>query len=258
MTRTERESGLLEEVIGIYFHTKVTKGGRNLSVAALVAMGDGNGKVGLGYGKAAGVPMAIEKAGKEARARMAKIEMVGDTVAHEALGCHGAARVLLMPASPGTGVKAGGTVRAIMTVAGIRNVLSKVRGNTNPINVAKAAMDALEQMRSLDEVRDLRGVDVQLFHPQARPKEDEKAPAAAKPVAAAVAQDAEASEDARPEAVEDQAEQAEDSAAAVEAAAGAAPETAAHKADDGGGDAGDEPAPDGEADAAEDGPEAAD
>jgi small subunit ribosomal protein S5 len=168
MTRTERESGLLEEVIGIYFHTKVTKGGRNLSVAALVAMGDGNGKVGLGYGKAAGVPMAIEKAGKEARARMMKVEMVGDTVAHEAQGRHGAARVLLLPASPGTGVKAGGTVRSIMTVAGIHNVLSKIYGNTNPINVAKATIDALEQMRSLDEVRSLRGVDVQLFHPQAR------------------------------------------------------------------------------------------
>jgi small subunit ribosomal protein S5 len=158
---------MLEEVIGIYFHTKVTKGGRNLSVAALVAVGDGRGKVGLGYGKASGVPMAIEKAGKEARASMMSINLIGDTIAHEITGRHGAARVLLLPASPGTGVKAGGTVRSILMVAGVHNVLSKIHGNTNPINVAKATMDALTGLMSLDEVKELRGVDVRLFHPQA-------------------------------------------------------------------------------------------
>jgi small subunit ribosomal protein S5 len=167
MARVQQDSGLLEEVIGIYFHTKVTKGGRNLSVAALVAVGDGRGNVGLGYGKASGVPMAIEKAGIEARASMVNINMIGDTIAHEITGRHGAARVLLIPATPGTGVKAGGTVRSILMVAGIHNVLSKVHGNTNPINVAKATMDALTGLMSLGDVKQLRGVAVRLFHPQA-------------------------------------------------------------------------------------------
>lgn len=166
MARREQDSGALEQVIAIRFHTKVTKGGRKLSVAALVAVGDGNGKVGLGYGKASGVPLAIEKANKEARASMIKVNRVGDTIAHEALGRHGAARVLLKPATPGTGVKAGGTVRAILQVLGVRNVLSKVFGNTNPVNVAKATMRALEQMQSVAQVERLRGLKLQMFHPQ--------------------------------------------------------------------------------------------
>jgi small subunit ribosomal protein S5 len=173
MRERARESGIIEEVIGIYFHTKVTKGGRNLTCAALVTVGDGRGKVGLGYGKAKAVPMAIEKATKVARESMAPVTLVGDTVAHGVLGRHGAARVLLIPAAPGTGVKAGGTVRSILKVAGVNNVLSKCYGNTNPVNLAKATMDALGQLRSAEEVRRLRGVDVRLFHPQL------KAPAAA-------------------------------------------------------------------------------
>ena len=171
MRDRNQEGGVLEEVIGIYFHTKVTKGGRNLTCAALVAVGDGAGKVGLGYGKARGVPMAIEKGGKEARSRMARVSLVDDTVAHEITGRHGAARVLLRPASPGTGVKAGDTVRALMRVVGVRNVLSKIYGNTNPINVAKATINALTSLRSVDEVSRLRGVKVRLFHPQAKQKE---------------------------------------------------------------------------------------
>jgi small subunit ribosomal protein S5 len=167
MAKRAPESGLIEEVIGIYFHTKVTKGGRNLSCAALVAVGDGKGKVGLGYAKARGVPMAIEKGTKIARESMVRISMVGDTIVHEVIGHYGSARVLLKPASPGTGVKAGGTVRALMRAAGIRNVLSKVFGNTNPTNLAKATMDALTSMRSLQEIQKLRRPDVRLRHPQA-------------------------------------------------------------------------------------------
>ncbi len=166
MAEKESEGGLLEEVIGIYFHTKVTKGGRNLSCAALVAVGDGRGKLGLGYSKARGVPMAIEKSTKEARAHMVQISMVGNTIAHEVMGEHSASQVWLKPASPGTGVKAGRTVRALMRVTGVQNVLSKVFGNTNPINVAKATMVALTNMRSLEEIRRLRKPDVRLFHPQ--------------------------------------------------------------------------------------------
>ena len=162
-----QDSGFLDEVLSIRFHTKVTKGGRNLSCAALVVVGDGKGKVGLGYGKARGVPMAIEKATKEARGQMVQVNLVGDTVAHEAIGRYGAARVLLKPAGPGTGVKAGGTVRKVLQVVGVHNVLSKIFGNTNPVNIAKATMKALSEMRSVDEVQKLRGVPVQLFHPQA-------------------------------------------------------------------------------------------
>jgi len=184
MARREQEGSGLEEVIAIRFHTKVTKGGRKLSVAALVAVGDGKGKVGLGYGKASGVPMAIEKASKEARSSMISVNLVGDTIAHEALGRHGAARVLLKPASRGTGVKAGGTVRAILQVLGVHNALSKVFGNTNPVDVAKATMQALRQMQSVAEVERLRGVTLQTFHPQA----EREAPA---PVEAAPAAEAE-------------------------------------------------------------------
>lgn len=178
MAATDREGGYLEEVISIRFHTKVTKGGRKLTCAALAAVGDGQGKVGIGHGKATGVPMAIEKAAKEARGQMVQVNLVGDTVSHEAVGRHGAARILLKPASPGTGVKAGGTVRAILQVAGVHNVLSKAFGNTNPVNIAKATMDALTQMRSVAEVEKLRGVKVHLSHPQAaRPARQTTEPA---------------------------------------------------------------------------------
>ncbi|MCK4284222.1 MAG: 30S ribosomal protein S5 [Candidatus Brocadiae bacterium] len=168
MRYSEQEAGVLEEVIAIRFHTKVTKGGRKLTCAALVTVGDGRGKVGLGYGKARSVPMAIEKGTKEARAQMKDINLVGDTVAHEVTGRHGSARVFLKPATQGTGVKAGKTTRAILQVAGVHNVLSKLYGNSNPMNVAKATMNALEQMNSVEEVEKLRGVRVRLFHPQAR------------------------------------------------------------------------------------------
>lgn len=167
----EQDSGLIEEVIGIYFHSKVTKGGRNLTCAALVVVGDGKGKVGLGYGKAPGVPTAIEKGTKQARANMKPVHLVGDTIAHEILSSHGSSDVLLRPASAGTGVKAGKTVRAIMHAVGVRNVLSKVFGCTNAINVAKATMIALGDMQSVEEVSQLRGVNVRLRHPQRQPEQ---------------------------------------------------------------------------------------
>ena len=154
------------EVLTIRVHTKVTKGGRNLSFAALVAVGDGNGKVGLGYGKARGVPVAIEKGTKDAKRNMAQIPLVGDTVPHEQLGRYKASRILIKPAAPGTGVKAGHTVSALMSVLGVRNVLTKSVGNNNPLNLAKAAMDALLHMRSVAEVERLRGRRVRLRHPQ--------------------------------------------------------------------------------------------
>ena len=157
---------LLEEVIDIRMHTKVTKGGRNLSWAALVAVGDGRGRVGFGYGKARGVPMAIEKANKHARQNMQQINLIGNTVAHETTGEHGSAKVLLKPASPGTGIKAGATVRLILRVLGVHSVLSKCFGSHNPLNVAKATMKALHGLRSVEEVRRLRGREVTIRHPQ--------------------------------------------------------------------------------------------
>ncbi len=226
MARREQESGVLEEVIAIRFHTKVTKGGRKLSVAALVAVGDGNGKVGLGYGKASGVPQAIEKANKEARASMIKVHLVGDTIAQEVLGRHGAARVLLIPASPGTGVKAGGTVRAILQVLGVHNVLSKVFGNTNPVNVAKATMTALAEMQSVAQVERLRGVKLHMFHPQfGKPEEAKAAPVAAAATAVAEAEEA-------PQAVETpEVVEAAEAPTAEAPAAEEAPQTDAEAAD---------------------------
>ncbi len=192
----DRNSGLLDEVITIRFHTKVTKGGRNLSCAALVAVGDGNGKVGLGYGKAKGVPMAIEKASKEARNSMIRVNLVGDTIGHRIEGRHKAARVLLKPAPPGTGVKAGGTVRSIMQVLGVNNVLSKVFGPTNPVNVAQATMQALGEMSSVEEIERLRGVKITLDHPQAKAEAEAAAPAVEEEAEESAVEETEAEETA--------------------------------------------------------------
>lgn len=180
-----REFGLLEEVLTIRMHTKVTKGGRNLSFGALVAVGDGKGRVAIGYGKAPGVPLAIEKGNLKARRAMLSVPVIGDTVCHEQIGRYKASRVFMKPAAPGTGVKAGATVRAILTVLGVRNVLTKSLGNNNPVNLARAAMDALSQMRSVEEVERLRGVRVTLRHPQWTPRRTARAegatPAAEQP-----------------------------------------------------------------------------
>ncbi|MFO8008967.1 MAG: 30S ribosomal protein S5 [Candidatus Brocadiia bacterium] len=173
MARVDRDSGLLEQVIDLRWPNKVTKGGRTLSVAALVAVGDGAGRVGLGYGKAKGVPAAIEKASKEARAEMERMYMVGDTIGHEVVGRQDSTRVKMMPAHPGTGVKAGGTVRAVLEVLGVRNVLTKVYGSTNSVNVAKATMNALRKLRSAERISELRGVPVTLHHPQAEQEAEE-------------------------------------------------------------------------------------
>jgi len=190
MADRDEKSGLMDEVLTIRMHTKVTKGGRNLSFGALVAVGDGNGRVGLGYGKAPGVPMAIEKANKRAKQCMIDVPLIGDTVGHEQVGRHKSSEVLIKPAAPGTGVKAGATVRAIMQVLGVHNVLTKSLGRNNPINLAQAAMNALETMRSTAEVGRLRGTSVSLSHPQLdieqkkqeqaeQPEDNKEAPAAA-------------------------------------------------------------------------------
>lgn len=154
------DDGIESTVIRIYRCSKVVKGGRTFSFAALVAAGDRNGSVGIGYGKANEVPSAVEKATKEARRTMKKIPMVGTTIPHPVLGASGTSRVRLVPANPGTGVTAGKTVRPLLELAGITDVLTKAYGSTSPKNLLKATVDALRQLRSADQVRRMRGVDL--------------------------------------------------------------------------------------------------
>src|SRR5919112_2051898 len=151
------ESGMIDKVVHINRVTKVVKGGKNFSFSALVVVGDGAGRVGYGSGKAKEVPAAIKKGIEIAKKNMISISMSGTTIPHAALGHYGAGRVLLKPASEGTGVIAGGPVRAILESAGIQNILTKSLGTANPHNVVKATFEALKQLRSEDQYKQLRG-----------------------------------------------------------------------------------------------------
>ena len=148
---------LKDQVIAINRVTKVVKGGKNLSFAALVVVGDGAGVVGYGSGKAREVPMAIRKGIESAKKSLAKVNVTKGSIPHAVTGHYGAGRVLLKPAPAGTGVIAGGAVRAVVEAAGIQNVLTKSLGTTNPYNVVKATMDALLRLRDLQEVAATRG-----------------------------------------------------------------------------------------------------
>ncbi len=149
-----------ETVVKINRSAKVVKGGRRFSFSALVVVGDRKGHVGVGYGKANEVPQSVEKGVKEARKSLVTIPMKGSTIPHRVLGRFGAARVVMLPAPPGTGVIAGATVRAVVTAAGVGDILTKSLGSPNPVNLVKAAMDALGKLRTKAQVESLRGVTI--------------------------------------------------------------------------------------------------
>lgn len=157
----DETSALESTTVAINRTATTVKGGRRMSFSALVVVGDRNGSVGVGYGKGRGVPAAIEKAQKAAKKNIFKLTQRGSTLPHQVTGRFGASSVRLIPAAPGTGVIAGGTVRAVLEMAGVRDVLTKAYGSTNAINLTKAVVDGLKQLRSREEIAALRGVEIE-------------------------------------------------------------------------------------------------
>ncbi|HOI54052.1 MAG TPA: 30S ribosomal protein S5 [Phycisphaerae bacterium] len=150
-----------ETVVRINRCATVVKGGRRFSFSALVVVGDRRGRVGIGYGKANGVLQAIEKGTKDAHKNLVNVRLKGDTIPHAVMGRHGAAQVFLRPAGPGTGVIAGAAVRAVLEAAGVHNILSKSYRSNNPVNLTKAALDGLLQLRLQEDIEQLRDIKIE-------------------------------------------------------------------------------------------------
>ena len=159
--RQEQDDGFIKKLIGINRVSKTVKGGKNMRFAALVVVGDGNGKVGYGQGKSKEVPEAIEKATQAAKKNLIRVPVVDTTIPHEVIGIFGKGRVLMLPAAEGTGVIAGGPVRAVMEAAGIKNIRTKSHGTQNPGNCIKAVIAGLSQLKTAEEIAALRGKTVE-------------------------------------------------------------------------------------------------
>jgi small subunit ribosomal protein S5 len=157
----DRGDGLREKMVSVNRVTKVVKGGRILGFAALTVVGDGDGGIGMGKGKAREVPVAVQKAMDQARRGMVKVKLKSGTLQHPVVGQHGASKVYMQPASEGTGIIAGGAVRAVFEVMGVQNVLAKAFGSTNPYNLVRATIDGLTKMNSPSEVAAKRGKSVE-------------------------------------------------------------------------------------------------
>jgi len=157
----ERDDGLREKMVSINRVTKVVKGGRILGFAALTVVGDGDGGIGMGKGKAREVPVAVQKAMEEARRKMVKVNLKSGSLHHTVIGEHGAAKVLLQPAGAGTGIIAGGPMRAVFEVMGVTDVVAKCFGSTNPYNVVRATLDGLSKINSPAEIAAKRGLTVE-------------------------------------------------------------------------------------------------
>lgn len=156
-----RDDGLKEKMIAVNRVTKVVKGGRTLSFAALTVVGDGDGRIGMGKGKAKEVPVAVQKAMESARRNMVKVQLKNGTIHHNVVGEHGAAHVIMAPAPAGTGVIAGGPMRAVFEVMGVTDIVTKSHGSTNPYNMVRATLDALKRSTTASEVAAKRGKTVE-------------------------------------------------------------------------------------------------
>jgi small subunit ribosomal protein S5 len=156
-----RDDGLKEKMIAVNRVTKVVKGGRILGFAALTVVGDGDGRIGMGKGKAREVPVAVQKAMEAARRGMFKVQLKGGTIHHNVVGEHGAARVLMAPAKPGDGIIAGGPMRAVFEVMGVTDIVAKSHGSTNPYNMVRATLDALKRSTTAAEIAAKRGKTVE-------------------------------------------------------------------------------------------------
>ncbi|MDR0588787.1 MAG: 30S ribosomal protein S5 [Burkholderiales bacterium] len=161
VTTEEKGDGLREKMIGVNRVTKVVKGGRIMAFAALTVVGDGDGRIGIGKGKSKEVPVAVQKAMEQARRNMVKVSLKKGTLFHPVEGRHGATRVYMQPASDGTGIIAGGAMRAVFDVVGVTNVLAKCYGSTNPYNIVRATLNALQACSTPAEVAAKRGKSVQ-------------------------------------------------------------------------------------------------